>query len=66
MIMIPRETRQCPIVGSEPVGVEEVCAKCDWYKPDPRATRPCRYFAVTSAHAERYIDEMKRILGRSQ
>ena len=64
--MMPRETRQCPIVGSEPVGVEEVCAKCDWYKPDPRATRTCRYFAVTSAHAERYIDEMKRILGRSQ
>lgn len=64
--MIPKETRQCPIVGSEPVGVEEVCAKCEWYKPDPRETRPCRYFAVTSAHAERYIDEMKRILGRSQ
>lgn len=61
--MIPKETRQCPMAGDKPVGVEEVCAKCDWYKPDPRATRPCRYFAVTYSHAEQYIDQMKRILG---
>ena len=51
------------MVGDEPVGVKEVCTKCDWYKPDPRATRPCRYFAVTYSHAEKYIHQVKRILG---
>ena len=64
--MIPRETRQCPKIGSEPVGVQEVCEKCDFYKPNPREVIACRYYAVSSKHARRYIDELKRIVGEEQ
>ena len=60
--MIPNEMRQCPKVDSKPVGVKEVCYKCQWYDPDPRTLWHCRYI-IHNVDADRYLARIREILG---
>lgn len=59
--MIPKWTRQCPQRNSEPVGTEETCSACEWYDPDPRSARMCK-FVNNSADTEMCFAKIREIL----
>ena len=62
--MIPKETRQCPKIGSEPVGVVECCWKCEYYYRSA-LIHPCRH-PGTAVEIEKEIRKLREIVKGEQ